>query len=330
LLISNELKEQQFTNMADLMIINHPYESKVLIDKYGQIQTLSEIQKPSSAISLNEYDVTNLVTEKDNSFFLFDEHNDSNSINGLILTFENPNNSKSGKLVINAKNSLWADYGYNKFTELFGTYYTKWNDEQKQVPAKTQLKRILDQDIPLSVFIEKENGWEFVDFYNVVGPLGARDIVMPINFSGADSEEIRIKLETGFMFWELDYAGIDFSENIPCEVTILKPDSVVDNMGNNLTSLLSYDDNHYLTQMNIGDEAYVSYSIPEQIVLNDKNNERTVFLHTKGFYEAIREYKNEPDWSYLFTLQSPHSLSKFSYQEYERTLIKNGITIATK
>ena len=330
LIISNELKERQFTNMAELQVIHHPKNSSVLLDKYGQIQTISAVQKPLSAISLNKENYINSIIEKDSSLFLFNECNTSSSLNGLILTFDNQNNSKTGKLVISAKNSLWADYAYGKFTGLFGTYYNKWNDRQKQVPTKKQIKRILDQDIPLSVFIETGNGWEFIDFYNVVGPLGNRDLVMPIDLSNAGSGEIRIKLESGFMFWELDYAGMDFSENIPLEVTTLKPDSVVDNTGKDLTSILSYDDKNYLEQTTIGDEAYFSYSIPEQILLNDKNEELTVFLHSKGYYEAIREYTNKPDWRYLFSLRNSHSLTAFSFQEYERTLMKNGITTAAR
>jgi hypothetical protein len=330
LIISNELKERQYTDIADLLIIRHPKNSSVLLDKYGQIQTISEVQKPSSAISFSKYDFTNSVTEKDTSFFLFDESENSNSLNSLILTFNNQNNSDTGKLIINAKNSLWADYAYGKFFELFGTYYNKWNDKQKKVSSQKLTKRIMDQDIPLSVYLETSEGWKFVDFYNVVGPLGTRDMVMPINLSKAGSGEIRIKLETGFMFWELDYAGMDFSKNIPLEVTTLKPDSVVDNLGNDLTSLLSYDDKNYLEQMSVGDEAYVSYNIPEQILLNDKNEEQTVFLHTKGFYEAIREFKSKPDWHYLYSLRSPHSFSRFSYQEYERKFINNEFALTAK
>lgn len=155
-------------------------------------------------------------------------------------------------------------------------------------------------------------------------------MVMPINLSKAGSGKIRIKLETGFMFWELDYTGMDFSKNIPFEVTTLKPDSAIDNFGNDLTNLLSYDDKNYLNQMAIGDEVSVSYSIPEQIILNDKNEGQTIVLHSKGFYEAIREYNNKPDWGYLFSLRSPHSLNKFSIQAYERLLINNGITTASK
>lgn len=330
LLISNELKERQFTNMADLMIISHPDNITVLMDKYGQIQTFSEIHKPASAISGNNCDFTNAVTERDSNLFLFNERDYSNSINSLILTFDNKNNSKTGKLIINAKNSLWADYGYGKFTELFGTYYNKWDERQKQAPVKLQIKRILNQDIPLSVYLKTAKGWEFVDFYNVVGPLGSRDIVMPIDLSKAGAGEIRIKLETGFMFWELDYAGMDFSENIPLQITTLKPDSVIDHTGRDLTAQLSFDDNNYLEQMTTGDEALVSYSIPEQILITQENEGQTLFLHSKGFYEAIREYQNKPDWGYLFSLRTQHSLSRFSYEEYERTFRNSGITTAIR
>jgi hypothetical protein len=316
--------------MADLMIISHPDNITVLMDKYGQIQTFSEIHKPASAISGNNCDFTNAVTERDSNLFLFNERDYSNSINSLILTFDNKNNSKTGKLIINAKNSLWADYGYGKFTELFGTYYNKWDERQKQAPVKLQIKRILNQDIPLSVYLKTAKGWEFVDFYNVVGPLGSRDIVMPIDLSKAGAGEIRIKLETGFMFWELDYAGMDFSENIPLQITTLKPDSVIDHTGRDLTAQLSFDDNNYLEQMTTGDEALVSYSIPEQILITQENEGQTLFLHSKGFYEAIREYQNKPDWGYLFSLRTQHSLSRFSYEEYERTFRNSGITTAIR
>jgi hypothetical protein len=112
-------------------------------------------------------------------------------------------------------------------------------------------------------------------------------------------------------------------------VITLKPDSVIDNMGNDVKALLYNDDNKYLKQVT-GDEVNVSYIIPADIKSNNSNYEQTVILHSRGYYETIRDYKNKPDWSYLFSLRSPHSFTKFSIQEYERTFANNSISTASK
>lgn len=328
--ISNELKEKQYTNLAELLIIQHPKNSDVFIDKYGDIQTLSMSQIPSSAIALNNRDYTRSITAKDNNFFQFNEYNTNTTINNLILTFKNQEYSETGKLVINAKNSLWSDYMYGEFTKLFGTYYNKWDEKQKQVSAKKHIKRALKQDIPLSVYMETEKGWEFVDFFHVVGSLAARDMVMSIDLSKAKSEDVRIKLESGFMFWELDYAAMDFSKNIPVETTLLKPSSAIDEKGNDVTSLLSENDDQYLRQFNIGDEVIVKYDIPVDKTSGNKESVQTVILHSKGHYESIRDYKDKPNWKYLIALKHPHSFSKFSFKKLEEASKVNDLVTLQK
>ena len=48
--ISNELQERQYTNLAELVVIQHPENSSVIIDKNGTIQTIISPFSPSKAI----------------------------------------------------------------------------------------------------------------------------------------------------------------------------------------------------------------------------------------------------------------------------------------
>ena len=69
------------------------------------------------------------VREKDGVVFAFDDEGEDNAVNGLIVTFINKSDAPTGKLVVSAKNSVWADFAYGNFTNLFGTYYDDWEKE---------------------------------------------------------------------------------------------------------------------------------------------------------------------------------------------------------
>ena len=79
------------------------------------------------------------------------------------------------------------------------------------------IKWSLDQGIPLSVYLETEDGWEFVDYYNVVGPLAAKEDVLEIDLTKMKGDKVNIKLEFGFLFWEIDYVAMDFTPNFSVE-----------------------------------------------------------------------------------------------------------------
>lgn len=61
----------------------------------------------------------------------------------------------------------------------------------------------------------------------MVGPLAARDLVVPVDLRKHTGEEVRLRVESGFLFWELDYAAMDFTEDRPMALQVLKPSEVV-------------------------------------------------------------------------------------------------------
>jgi len=311
--ISNELLERSYTNLAELLVIDHPNNSNVLIDKNGNIQTILKPESCSKAISDKNIDYTKSILLKDSSSFLFNDDNNKNKeLSDLTLTFKKPLNSKNGKLILNAKNSFWLDYIYGKLNEQFGTYYNEFVEKHKKDPATKKIQWSLDQGIPLSVYVETENGWEFVDYFNAIGPLASRDVIMPVDLSKVKTEEVKIKLECGFMFWEIDYAAMDFSENIPVLITHLPPSSSVDEKGNEVSSLIASTDNKYLIQPKVGNEVIIKYVAPAA----KNNNVQSFFLHSRGYYEYIRDYKGKPNLIYLSSFRNKGAFTRFSKKHY--------------
>lgn len=312
--ITNELKEIQHTDVVQLMEIAHPENVKVLLDKNGKPHTFSALMAPNKVLidNLNSDEGPALV--KDNTSYLFNSvMNNSSSKRNIELTFNKPVRTEKAKLFLTVKNSLWLDYAFGKFNERFGSYYPQFQKDQQEAPKEKSVKWMNEQSIPLSVYLKTNAGWELVDRINTVGPMASRDVAVPIDISTVLGEEVVIKLETGFMFWEVDYAGIDFTENVALDIQYINPSRAIDGNNKDVTKLLLAEDQNYLVQPNIGDEVVVHFRASDaETVLN-----KTFFLKNRGYYNYIRNYEGEPDFQKLKLFKEAGAFTAFSMFEYE-------------
>jgi len=322
--ISNELLEKQYTNLAELIVIEHPHYSTAIIDKSGGVQIITSPISPSSAQSNNNIDYLPQVLSRDNNSYLFNEnYSENNNLSSLNLSFKKELKSKTAKLILKAKNSFWLDYIYGKFNEQFGSYYNKFVEKQKEVATEDNIQWSLEQGIPLSVHVETENGWEFVDYFDVIGPLFSREIVMPIDLSNIKGGDVNIKLECGFMFWEIDYVSMDFSNEIPIKINHITASSAIDEKGMDVLPQISDTDDEYLIQPEVGNEVILKY-----VGINtDESNLQTVFLHSRGYYEYIRDYEGVPNLFYLNSFKKEGAFTKFSKERYYKFIQQNDFFV---
>ena len=312
--ITNELKEVQYTDFVQLLEIDHPYDVQVLLDKNGNPQTFSNIIPPNNVLVDNLNIENSPALIKDNNSYLFNsEINSSSSTRNIELEFNKPQNLKNAKLFLTVKNSMWLDYVFGKFNEQFGTYYAQFQKDQQAFSLEKSTKWIQEQNIPLSVYLKTAAGWELVDRINTVGPMASRDIAVPIDLSKVAGNEVIIKLETGFMFWEVDYAGIDYTENMALDIKYINPYEALDGNGENVTEALSATDQNYFVQPNIGDEVVVTFKMSEP----NQDLKRTCFLKNRGYYNYIRNYEGKPDFQKLKLFRAAGAFTDFSKYEYE-------------
>ncbi|MDH4295850.1 MAG: hypothetical protein OEV74_06195 [Cyclobacteriaceae bacterium] len=323
--ISNELLERQYTNLANLVVVQHPKNSKVILDKYGETQTIKVPVSPFRAESDTHSDLMDKICLKDSTSYLFDEDvEDGKDLSSLVMSFRRPANARSGKLILNAKNSCWLDYAYGKFNEEFGIYYNRFAEKQKKEPAARLTQWGLEQQIPLSVYLETEAGWKLVDYLNTIGPLASRDMILSIDLSQVKGDEINIRLECGFMFWELDYAAMDFTENIQVQVSHIKPLLALDELNHDVASLIAETDDSYLIQPEIGNVVTIRYAAAKP----DDGNTQTVFLHSRGYYEYIRDYQNIPNVMKLKSFREEGSFTHFSKEKYHEFISSQDLFAA--
>jgi hypothetical protein len=313
--ISNEIKEIQSINLAELIVIDHPADQSVLIDKYGTVHSFDYLVSPVEALdNINKTDILPLIREKDSISWSSNlKQPDKSSSEEIVLKFVKPADATTSKLIIRAKNSFWLDGLVGKIQKYFGDRYDNYMKKQEKVSPKKLQKWQLDQKMPLSVYVEENKRWKFVDYFNLAGPMALKDDILELNLNGIKSDTIKIKLETGFLFWEIDYAAMDFNKIKSPEFLTIQAKTALDNNNTDVKNLLSKSDNEYYVQSNVGNEAELTYNVPTQ-----KEPVRSVFLHSRGHYRIIREQSGKPDIKALKTFRKAGRVPEFSKETFDK------------
>jgi hypothetical protein len=313
--ITNEVEEIQHTNLAELVVVDHDSNLRVYMDKYGIVHTVADPQPALSAVSLSGRPLTNEFTHKDSVDYtnIHDNLNDD-LMDGVVLSFRKPANIDSGKLLIRGKNSFWLDFTLTSLAHDLGNRYVKWKQTQQQKTKEELIQLSLENGIPLKVSVEKQGQWEYMDYFNVVGPMAYKDDVLALDLKDVAGDTVRVKLEYGFLFWDLDYVAMDFSPDIPVSSQTILPVSAITQTGEDIVETLARDDSSYYVQPNIGDQVDLVYRVPKIPV----GLKRSMFLHSKGYYEKIMNPSGRANLARLQQYRKPGGLIEYSRDQYKK------------
>jgi hypothetical protein len=325
--ISNELQEQQYTDFADLMVVTHSENTKILSDEKGKLYGIADPQSPIAAWTGNNKDaIAPLLKKDDNTLLHFDDTLATDANNYVITKFNKPAGIQNGKLILAIKNSYWLDYLYGEMAKSFGSYYNTYMKKQYKKPVSTLLQWAKDQKIPLEVSVKTKTGWQKITDLTTIGPLATREIVVPLDLKNIEGTSVEVRLSSGFMFWEIDYAAIDFSDDNNFSVETISPSVATDETGKNVLPELNKKDGIYLEQPVPGNCVTLEYKgLPKR-----PNTLQTYFLHTKGYYTHVRDLKGSPNVAFLKQFKKPGGLPAYSLELYKKfstttmqSLVKN-------
>ncbi len=318
--ISNELREKQYTDVADLLVISHDKNSKVLADQKGNLYSISNASVPLKAWTSDKTDVLPLlIKSNDDQLLRFDDTLTASTDNYVITQFKNESHSSKAKLILSVKNSYWVDYLYTELAKKFGTYYSTYVKKQTKKPASELIQWAKDQHIPLEVSLKTKTGWEKITGLITIGPLATRELIVPLDLTNITDDNIEIKLSSGFMFWEIDYAAIDFSDDKYFSVQRISPSTAIDETGKNVLPELNKEDNNFLEQPVPGNVATLEYECSPQ----PENVSMSYILHTRGYYTHSWDFKDKPNFAFLKQLKKPGAFPSYSCQLYKKLVNTN-------
>jgi hypothetical protein len=309
--ITNEVREIQHTNLLELMVVDHPKGSGVWVDKSGQVYSLSSLLSPVKAVTQEGKEVTSLLNGKDEVFYQSEPAGQKiPDRDGIILEFPRPAGT-SGALVIRAKNSILLDYMMGEFNHLFGDSYQAFMKKRQRGSGERLSQWSVNQGIPLALSVERNGKWEPVDYYNVVGPMAFKEDVLGFPLNGSESDPLRVKLEFGYFFWEIDYTGLGVVSEAETVTSVLPAVSAINETGEDVSGFLKSDDAGYYTQPETTNFAEISFVLPK-----DTQAERSIFLHSKGWYQILIDPQGKPDMKYLKAFREPGRFNQFVAEKF--------------
>ncbi len=212
LIIKGKDEEDIMLNRVQLMQVTHKEGEHVLIDRKGKILVYNNPVKPGLALISPKQDVRSEIIARDGKYYSFTNLAGGGYSSDILLNFRKPRNSTVGKLIVNAKNSSWSYYLFNQFKSLYGDYYPSLIQKKDKADPAQVMRCELDQYLPLLVSVKYKEGWKFIDYFPTTGISNSRDLIMNLDLEEfKDSNNIQVRLQTTYMFWDLDYAAMDFS-----------------------------------------------------------------------------------------------------------------------
>ena len=314
LTVKNEKKEILNINQLSLLTVEHEPGVKVLIDQAGNPQTISNPMLPVRSASYKRYDHTKDLIDADGIAYYFadPEINPFTKMSELDLVFGRTADASKGKLILRVKNDNWGGFIYEEVSTMLGKRFERYHSKEENRSRKEVKELMRKEGFLMSVSIYQNGLWQPIDYIWPTGSKAYKEVVVPIDLRNLDDDEIRIKLEGGFKFWNIDQAAIDFSEDLELQVyeSFAEPRDV--NGENEFVSALRYDDDIYMNHLQQGEMIDLQYRVGEQ----EEESTYSYFLKGKGFYIVDKEYDSRMRIGELLRFRREGGFSYYSFRRY--------------
>ena len=288
--VRNEALETHYINQLELMEVVHEKGERVVPDTRGVPYVLGEFKAPAKITNSTGTDVTSQLKNLDRISYEYEIPKTRNASDVqwdyLDISFS-ASETENGALFLKARNSLFSTVLlYDYLLAAQGVGSLDWIGEDLETVSEiVALGDFFHSYTGIMVEQDTGNGYVKIGRVNNVGPIGWRDISVPVKVSGGDSVKIRLKFLADS--WRIDQ--IEFAEHSkPAEVTFYSINSLVDSDG----SLFSDD----MELVSNADDAYLvtypaeSFQISYQTKTVPEGKEASYLLAGQGYYtEWIRE-----------------------------------------
>jgi hypothetical protein len=296
LIATNEVPETQFTNLMELLVADHPGGTRVVADEAGNIHAVSDLRPPLSAVDREGRSLLPWLERTDGLIWEPEPVVDSRGElrRQLVLTFPRPDGVSGVKLVANAATGSWGSHMIRAMLALHGRELDAWYatlDGDAGARALLHAWNLREELYALKVEVEEPTGWEVRGILPGGGPVLAEDRLIPLDVSRTRGDRLRIRLRPPAGFWALNSFGMDYGADPPVPVTRLAPVEARDSRDASVLAELRAADDRYQVMPHIGDHVELVFPAPAP----RDGMERTVFLHSRGYYRLHLVESGEPD-----------------------------------
>ncbi len=317
--VQGKKEEDIFVHSVQLIQVTHHLNEQALIDRKGQILIYKDPVAPEKTDIGHHSDVHQEIMARDGKYYSFTNHPKGENSSDIVFDFRKPKGISTGKLIINAKNSGWSYYLFSQFKSLYGDSYPGLLLRKDKADPKKVLQCELDQFLPLLVSVKDKGKWKFIDYFPTSGNTRARDLIMNLDLSEfSNSDHVQIRLQTTFMFWDLDYAGMDFSQENSFQASVIPASKEYKEQSGSGVAGQSCEDQSSV-EIKDGEKLKLEFEIKGDRCDELKNS---FFLVGKGYYHDNTAFEGKPRYAELLRFVGKGAFDKYSREKFT-DLVKN-------
>ncbi len=296
LLLTNEVDETQFTNLMELWVVDHARGSRVVSDEKGTLRAYDHIQKLSAARDRYGKDLLLWLADTDRKIWEPDAvaGADGSLRQQVTLTFPKPEHAKQATIIANAATGLWGSYMIKRMVELHGHDAAAWLAQIDRDPAQAQAIHAWGEregTYRLPIEVEEEDGWKVRGSLPNGGPLLAEYRAILLDISHVRGTELRIRMHPPVGYWAFNSFAAAFSAGQEVGVTHVSANSAKTSGGKDILQDLAAADDRYYPMPDESEQAEITFAAPARKAGQD----RTVFLHSRGWYQLHLRNTSAPD-----------------------------------
>ncbi len=313
LLLSNDNDETQYTDQVEMWVVDHKPGVTPRPGSDGSLYSVSEPQPPLTARDGQGKDLLTWLTKRDGLIW---EPSPAEQRQEVVLTFPKPAGAQQAKLVASATLTPWAGVAAGHMLGLLGPQLPGWYEQIDGNPlARGQLLAWMAREelFALKIEVEEPTGWQVRGMMPIAGPFASDERVVPLDVSRVVGDQIHVRMRPPAGFWAFNSFAVDYTADTPAQVTRLEPLRARDSQGKDLLPALCAADGKYYEMHEVGEKATVAFAAPPAA----RGMERTLFLHTRGYYHMHLAETGEPDVAaFQKILTEPGAGAAFSAKIY--------------
>jgi hypothetical protein len=281
--LSNEARETQYTDRAELVVVDDEDTSRTLSTFDGRLVAVGPSRPALRAADLRGRDVGALLADEDGRPWQADLVQAASERgvplrDGVIAQFDAVPPSPVLEMV--GGNTDWLDLAFGRFFAAMGDrlprYLATGNDPARGARIRRWRER---EGVDLAVDVWREGGWQRVAVVPTVGPVAMRQVAVPLS---GDGGPLRVRLSGGLGFWRLDRVALSVELPARHTVTILKPRAARGASSPDQRGVLTAADGVYDALENLGDTLDMDFDLPPR----PPGTRRFAFLSTNGYYNV--------------------------------------------
>jgi hypothetical protein len=289
--LRNEARETQYTDRAELVVVDHEDDVRVLSTFDGRLVAVGPSRPALHAADLRGRDVAALLADDDGRPWQADLVQAASERgvplrDGVIADFDAVPPSPVLEMV--GGNTDWLDLAFGRFFAAMGDrlprYLAAGNDPARGARIRRWRER---EGVDLAVDVWREGAWQRVAVVPTVGPVAMRHVAVPVP---AGAGELRVRLSGGLGFWRFDRLALSEARPARYGVVTLTPRAAQGATNPDQRSVLAAADGVYDALENLGDALDMDFELPPR----PPGTRRFAFLSANGYYNVHPPL--QPQW----------------------------------